>query len=651
MQHFSFYKAVKFLIAFFMPFLAMAGPAEDFRALIFEETEYFILEKVDFDKKNMFLRADYNYKPLDKKVTLLLQYGENDLIAEKTRAMRSIFKLHYAVDNGALRETLTRREIDDIYDRFKELYNYKGFIAWQKQHGTLLDDHPEVALFPLEYKSFSIRNFKYRLGEIKANYKIADGDGNLRIKLMQGEGARQYAQRFFCSTPEEITLDGVSFYLEEDEDSYLLQTKLDNVFLSVNNYIGEDGDKESAIYKTKSFIKNLDLKRIDNFDYPGVEGPGNGLQPITIDADDFKPFFPEKSGDLRLQKVYAYPDAMHVRVDYLFEPENHEVSLHMALGNYRERLKTRLRVGSSVGNFSIAYETGCLEKKIGKEAFRQVINSMPVPDEADMFQWEMENIDYTALNSLAGYFPVSFGKFSVASFSPDGDELEVRSEYTVTGREEPISFNVVYGEEAAKNYNRYQLAMFKEETGLRSVDIDGLTFEVVDIGKRILAAHYNDQLLITASLKKEEDEEEETAIMKDMEEFLTGFDVSRFMDWESPDNYEKEFDDTMEDGTKICLSAKCMDAHISRCEPAAFGGRLNRRLGVIYKIEESRGGRCRMSMTYTANPNDEWEDKTLYFYVESGESFINAVKRKVEDCLEGNAANCEGPLMDIINQQ
>ncbi|MDZ7774701.1 MAG: hypothetical protein U5L09_03335 [Bacteroidales bacterium] len=73
MPNFSLYKHIKILIAFFIPFSAMAGPAEDFRALVFEETEYFVLEKVNFDKKNMFLSADYNYKPLDKKVTLFLQ--------------------------------------------------------------------------------------------------------------------------------------------------------------------------------------------------------------------------------------------------------------------------------------------------------------------------------------------------------------------------------------------------------------------------------------------------------------------------------------------------------------------------------------------------------------------------------------------------
>jgi len=649
MQHFSFYKSVKILIAFFTPFLAMAGPAQDFRTLVFEETKYFILEKVDFDKKNMFLSADYNYKPLDKKVTLLLQYGEDDVIAEKTQVLRSAFKLHYGVDNSALRDTLSRSEMGDIYDRLKELYNYKGYIKWQKQHGTLLNDHPETDLFPLEYNSFSILNFNFRLGEIKANYRIADSDGNLRITLMQGEGARQYAQSISCGTPEEITLDGVSFYRNQDRDSYVLQTKLDNIFLSVTNNFGEEGDKAPAKSKTKSFIKNLDLNRIDNFDYPGVEGPGKDMQPIAIDADDFKSFFPEKSGDLRLQEVYAYPDAMHLRVDYLYEPENHVVSLHMAYGNYRARLKTR-SLGSSIGNFHIQYETGCLGEKIGRDKLREVVSNIPKPDEGDIVRWEMEHIDFAPVNSLAGYFPVAFGKFSVASFSPDDDELEVRSEYSVSGREKPISFNVVYGEEAAKKYNRYQLTMFEEKNKLRSVEIGGLTFEVVDIGKGVLAAHYHDQLLIGASMEKAEEDKPVRAIINDMEDFLTGFDVSRLMDWEAPDNYEKEFDDTLEDGTKICVSAKCMDEHLSRCEPAAFGGRLNRSLGVIYKIEESREGRCRMSMTYTANPNEEWEDKPLYFYVESGESFKNVVKEKIEECLEGDGANCEGPLLDIINQ-
>ncbi|MDZ7774702.1 MAG: hypothetical protein U5L09_03340 [Bacteroidales bacterium] len=385
-----------------------------------------------------------------------------------------------------------------------------------------MDDHPEVDLFPLEYKSFSILNFNFRLGEIKANYRIAGSDENLRIKLMQGEGARQYAQSIFCSTPKEITLDGVSFYRKEDKDSYVLQTKLDNVFLSVTNNFGEEDDKASAKSKTKRFIKNLDLNRIDNFDYRGVEGPGNGLQPITIDADDFKPFFPEKSGDLRLQEVYAYPDAIHVRVDYLYEPENHEVSLHMAYGNYRSRLKTR-SLGSSIGNFHIQYETGCLGEKIGRDKLREVLNNIPKPDEIDIVQWEMKNIDFSVGNSLAGYFPVAFGKFSVASFSPDDDELEVRSEYIVSGREKPISFNVVYGEEAAKKYLRYQLAMFEEEAKLRAIKIGGLTFEVVDIGERVLAAHYNDQLLIGTSMQKAENEKQATAIINDMGRFPNRF--------------------------------------------------------------------------------------------------------------------------------
>lgn len=650
MPYFSFYQLVAILIAFYTPFSALAGPGEDFRALVFDETEYFVLEKVDFDKKNMFLRADYNYKPLDKKVTLLLQYGEDDVISQETKAIRSMFRMHHSIDKSALRESLSRSEMRDIYDRFKEIYNYKGYIAWQKQHGTLLEEHPVVEVFPLEYKSFSIRSFNFNRGEFKASYRTTEGDGHPSITLLEGEAARQYAQRELCGNPEKVDINGTAFYPREGKRSYSLLTKLDNVFVTVAYRYGDEPDEASIRSKTERLVEGLDLERIRNFEYPRIEGPGNGLQQVEIDADDFIPFFPEKSGDLTLRKVHSYPGAMHIRADYLYEPENHEVSLHMAYGNYRERLKTGLR-GSSVGNFRIAYETGCLGEKIGNEAIRQVTSSIPVPDEADIVQWEMENLDFAASNSLAGFFPVSFGKFSVASFSPDDEELEVRSEYSVSGREEPISFNVVYGEEAAENYNRYQLAMFEEEANLRSIDIGGLTFEGVDIGKRVLAAHYNDQLLITASMEKAENEEEATAIINDMEDFLTGFDVSRFMDWEPPENYEKEFDGTMDDGTKICLDAKCMDVHLKKCEPAAFGGRLNYSLGVIYKIEDTKGNRCRVSMTYTANPNDEWEDKPLYFYVESGESFKKVVKERIEECLEGNGSNCGGPLMDVINRQ
>jgi hypothetical protein len=87
------------------------------------------------------------------------------------------------------------------------------------------------------------------------------------------------------------------------------------------------------------------------------------------------------------------------------------------------------------------------------------------------------------------------------------------------------------------------------------------------------------------------------------------------------ENFDKAFDDTMDDGTKICLSPKCMDEYLSKFKQDVFVGRLNRSLGVMYKIEGSQGNRCRISITYTANPNDEWENKPLYFYVESGEGF------------------------------
>jgi hypothetical protein len=650
MQNFNIYHLVAVLIALFTPFTALSGPNEDFRALVFKETEHFVLEKVNFDKENMFLRADYNYKPLDKKATLLLQYGKNDVIEEEAQVLASNFKIHYSIDRSAIREVLSRSEMREIYDRFKELYNHKGYIKWQIQHGTLADEYPVVKGFPLEYKSFSIKTFEFNRGEFRASYQAAENEGYPGITLVEGEAARQYAQREFCADLEKVNINDTPFYSREGKRSYSLLTKLDNVFISVDYRYGDNPDKASIQSKTKRLAKGLDLERIRNFEPPRIEGPGKGIQKVEIDANDFIPFFPKKSGDLTLQKIHSYPGTMHIRADYLYEPENHQVSLHMALGNYRHRLKTGLR-GSSVGNFSIAYETGCLGEKIGKEAVRQVVSSIPVPGEADIVQWEMKNIDYTVLNSLAGYFPESFGKFTVESFSPDDDELEVKSKYAVSGRKEPIIFNVVYGEEAAQIYNKYQFTMFKKEAQLLSFNLDELTFDGAVMNESVIAAHYNDQLLITASMKKDENNEEVTAIINEIENFLSGFNVSRFLDWESPENYSKEFDDTMDDGTKICLDTQCMDAHIERCEPAAFTGRLNYRLGVIYKIEGTREDQCHMSMTYTANPNDEWEDKPLYFYVQPGESFKTVVKEKIKECIEGNSSNCHGPLMDVINQK
>jgi hypothetical protein len=537
-----------------------------------------------------------------------------------------------------------------IYDRFNELYNYKGYIKWQKQHGNLLEKHPVIEVFPLEYKSFSIKGFKFDRGEFKASYRTPEAGGYPSVTLLAGEAARQYARSNLCGDPEKIDINGTAFYPREGKRSYSLLTSLDKVFITIGYRYGDDPDKQAIQEKTASLAKGLELERIRNFEYPRIEGPVEGMQQVEIAADDFKRFFPEKSEDLTLQKVHSYPDAMHIRADYLYEPENHKVSLHMAYGDYRDRLKTGLR-GSSVGNFRTAYETGCLHEKIDRKAIRQVTSSIPVPDEADIVQWEMKNLDYTAVNSLAGYFPSSFGKFTVESFNPDDDELEVKSKYAVAGSEKPLYFNVVYGKEAAKNYNRYQFAAFEKEEKLRTIDFGTLTFEVLDIGERILAAHYDDQLLLTATMRKDENTKTASGVINDMKDFLAGFEVEQFADWEAPEHYEETFDGTMDDGTKICLSPKCIDEYLSKCKPAVFVGRLNYSLGVMYKIEGSQGNRCRISMTYTANPNDEWEDKPLYFNVKSGENFKNVVREKVKNCLEGNASNCEGPLMELIKQK
>lgn len=67
-----------------------ADPIEDFKNLIIEETEYFVLESVELDEEAMFLSAQYNYKPMDEKVMLYLEYGSADHIREVVSSFSSV---------------------------------------------------------------------------------------------------------------------------------------------------------------------------------------------------------------------------------------------------------------------------------------------------------------------------------------------------------------------------------------------------------------------------------------------------------------------------------------------------------------------------------------------------------------------------------
>lgn len=369
---------------------------------------------------------------------------------------------------------------------------------------------------------------------------------------------------------------------------------------------------------------------------------------VALDADEFAEFFPEETGPLRLQDVVSYEDAMHVRADYLYEPEDHEISIHMAYGDFSERLQVRGQLpGLRVGNFEFAGEYRCLREEVGDDTFQEVAESLVLPQEAEITRWEMENIDMTGMNPLAGLFPVDFDDYSITSFDPDPEDLQVVAAYEHIGDGDPVTLSVRYGDDAARQYNRYQLASTQEER--HRFETGGITYNAVEAGDDFLVFTYQDHLLIEAGIEEPANLEDINAQTGYISEFLSAFDTDGLLAWQAPDDYEMEFDGTLEDGAVHCLDPGCIDEHLAECEPAGFGGRLGRGLGIMYRIEEADGDQCRMSMTYITNRrNDELEDEPMYFYINRNGSFAEEGLDLVEQCLEGASDECHGPLLDLM---
>jgi ankyrin repeat protein len=72
---------------------------------------------------------------------------------------------------------------------------------------------------------------------------------------------------------------------------------------------------------------------------------------------------------------------------------------------------------------------------------------------------------------------------------------------------------------------------------------------------------------------------------------------------------------------------------------------------VRYDVVGPEGARCRLSMTFEANPNPAWENTPLTFTLDPGAPFMPQLEAVMQRCLGGGRGGdygCAGPLLELL---
>ena len=627
--------------------ISYADNAEDLVDLLPEDTEHFVLEDIELDEEELFLTATYVYKPEGAEVYKYVGYSALDKVRDKAHLSEEMINIAYGINFEPLRDTDV--DINNIMSYFgDELYNEIGYLQWQMEHGTLAEESPEIEMFPLEKEAFHMISYDW-VGpkEFNVRYEYADTDAEFSIQVKQGERARQFNSYTMCNVDdhEERTMGGVDFYVEHDDRRSTARYFGDDLNIEVSRFFDEEDEIAYREEQFEHFFSIFDSDELRTRDYRQVEEPIDGIAFKRINEDDFREYFPEQTGDFRLQELHSYEDAMHLRATYVYEPEDYEVHIHYTYGDYSYRLDSG-RSSRTADRFRSGQELGCLSSRLDLEIpeFNEIMSDLPRLDEATLTRWEMENIDLTDLNPWADQIPVDHGDYSIQSLELDDDAYHLIAGYDHP--EQPVTLSVSYGDEAAEQYNRYQVLSYEEEH--YPFEAGGLTFNGIQAGNHFLAYSWQDFMMIEAGMEEPDDPEDTDTHVASLQDFISGFDVNTLVAWEPPDDYEMAFDGTLDDGAVHCLEPECLDDLLPECEPAGFGGIVARGMGVKYRIEEADGDRCRMSMTFLANPNRDLVDEPLYFYIDRDGSFTEEGMDRVDECLDGESDDCHGPIFDAM---
>lgn len=91
---------------------------------------------------------------------------------------------------------------------------------------------------------------------------------------------------------------------------------------------------------------------------------------------------------------------------------------------------------------------------------------------------------------------------------------------------------------------------------------------------------------------------------------------------------------------------KTFSEQVARCEPADLT--TDQAMGAQgkYQVEGPDGGECRVSFTFTRNPNSDLVGRSLSFVVDPEQPVSSQLRDGVSACLEGRSGvyRCEGEL-------
>lgn len=629
---------------------AHADAEQDFISLLHENTGDFILEKTHLDKGDMFLEATYTYTPLDATISFYLEYGSTERITSYVDSPRQVLDIAYGFNLQQVLDN-AREDVNRIMNSGDELFNRVELYDWQAQHGTLLENYAFFEQLPREVGPFDLSYFNVSNPlEYRISYRSDDVEANLNLNLRFGELARQQYGSLRCRMYDfnEMQISDYSFYGDPVQGGRVLSAMnyIDGVMISMTHRFLDNPDEETAKQRIRELGETIDYDSFFTFEAPPITEPGMGMNYLDLSPDDFEDFFPAQIDELQLQDIVAYDDLMHLRADYLHEPLDHEISVHLAYGDYTDRLNR----GNRLSNFQFSIESNCISDKLEQNAYRELSQKISdALDEGFVTRWEMQNLEVGNINPLLGLIPTETGSYIVHSLGGDPEDLHLTAEYHHRGEQIPVTLSMRYGDEAVQQYNRYQIIGFEENR--HPFEAGGLRFHSMKADNNFLAFTYDDYRLIEAGIREPENIDDIAGLNQNLINFFDEVSPEPFLTWQPPEDYEMEFDGTLPDGTTHCLDPECMDQYLIECEPAGFGGRLNWQLGVLYRIEEAEDNqKCRLSMQYTRNPNDDWVEKPLYFTLDRNENFADSVPQIVEQCMEGqsDAHNCTGPLMDLI---
>lgn len=259
---------------------------------------------------------------------------------------------------------------------------------------------------------------------------------------------------------------------------------------------------------------------------------------------------------------------------------------------------------------------------------------------------------------LEPLLPETVDGYTRENVDAEDDEANVQAVYQSEAEERPITLTLAYGADAATLYRQLRAHIVRAEAETDDLTVQDRTFAVAQARSNLHALRYSDHFLIVASYRNLDADVDPAELHSTIAAFFESFDLNRLAEWEPPEGVEYEVDENVPTGTgnvANCYDMECFEEHVSHCEEAQMIGALGRRVTVMYTVEEPvEPNQCRLSFVFTDNPNPDFEDTPLYFTIALEDGFAEEdLKNVMEDCFEGEGEsyNCEGPLLDLMEDK